>query len=155
MSGRSDLSSDVIPGSDLSRSLLTGSTYAATVDIGLKGSGVNFFPQIIRFQYGLGVQNVLWGEFNFGPGYIGLIYQFQFFIENVVQPTVYSIVGGSLPPGLTLTNIGSTAEGEISGTPTAIGTYNFTMRAENIGGATDKDFSIEISGLPIGGFAVL
>lgn len=156
MSGRSNLSTTTAPAADKVRSLLTGSTYAATFSAnGLRGSAVNFLPQIVRFQSGLGVQNILWGDFNFGPGYIRLAYEFQFYIEGVAIPAVFSIVGGSLPPGLTLTNIGSTAHGKVSGTPTAVGTYPFTMRTTNVGGFADKDFTIVVSGLPIGGFAVL
>jgi len=155
MSGQSNLSTDTAPAADKVRTLLTGSTYAATESIGIKGSAVNFLPQIVRFQGSLGVQNILWGDFDFGPGYIGLAYEFQFYLEGVAIPAVFSIVGGSLPPGLTLTNIGSTAHGEVTGIPTALGSYPFTMRTTNVGGSADKDFSIQISSLPIGGFAVL
>lgn len=156
MSGHSNLSSNTAPSADLTRSLLTGSTYAATASVtGIKGSAVNFLPQIVRFQSGLGVQNILWGDFDFGPGYIGLEYEFQFYLEGVAIPAVFSIVGGSLPTGLSLTNIGSTAHGKVSGTPTVIGSYPFTMRTTNVGGFADKDFTIEVSALPIGGFAVL
>jgi hypothetical protein len=38
-------------------------------------------------------------------------------------PYMYSIISGSLPPGLTMNNVGT-----VSGTPTAAGTYNFTVK---------------------------
>jgi hypothetical protein len=55
----------------------------------------------------------------------------------------YSVVAGSLPPGLTL----STA-GNISGTPTTIslGTqFNFTVRAVGLGGSVDANISITVN----------
>ena len=45
----------------------------------------------------------------------------------------------SLPPGLTLS-----ADGEIYGTPTVAGIYNFSITAENSGGFDSKDFTITI-----------
>lgn len=48
---------------------------------------------------------------------------------------------GDLPAGLTLN--GST--GEISGTPTADGTFNFTVKAANSGGSDSKQLSITIN----------
>jgi len=47
-------------------------------------------------------------------------------------PYTWSLTAGSLPPGLSLN--GST--GVISGTPTAVGTYNFTYRATDAAAAT-------------------
>lgn len=45
----------------------------------------------------------------------------------------YSISSGSLPPGISL----NPSTGAITGTPTASGTYNFTLRATNAGGFVD------------------
>ncbi len=56
------------------------------------------------------------------------------------NPTSWNITG-SLPAGLTLN--GST--GEISGTPTADGTFNFTVKATNGGGSDSKPLSITIN----------
>ncbi len=56
---------------------------------------------------------------------------FQHFPYNVTfgasggsAPYTFGIIGGALPPGLALA-----ANGLLSGTPTAAGTYNFTIRA--------------------------
>jgi hypothetical protein len=44
-------------------------------------------------------------------------------------PYAWSLVGGSLPPGLSL----SSSTGEITGTPSSAGTYSFTARADDSG----------------------
>ena len=52
-------------------------------------------------------------------------------------PITYSLVAGSLPAGLTLN--GST--GAITGTPSALGAYSFTIRATNSAGYDDQTFT--------------
>jgi hypothetical protein len=51
----------------------------------------------------------------------------------------WSIVDGALPAGLTLS-----ANGVISGTPTATGTSTFTVKAANAAGNDTKEFTIVI-----------
>lgn len=56
-------------------------------------------------------------------------------------PYSFSHVAGSLPPGLSLS-----AGGTLSGTPTAAGTYSFTVRATDADGAiADKGMSVTIN----------
>ena len=59
-------------------------------------------------------------------------------------PITFTLTGGSLPPGLTM---GST--GRISGTPTTVGNYNFTVRATDsclpVPQTTTKAFSLIIA----------
>ena len=55
------------------------------------------------------------------------------------QPVVWTIVSGSLPPGLTLASTGA-----ISGTPTTDGEYNFIVRAANLGGYVTQELSIVV-----------
>jgi len=62
-------------------------------------------------------------------------------------PATYSIVSGSLPPGLSLgsavadteTYYNTSYSATVSGTPTTLGTYNFTVRA------TNSEFYSEVS----------
>lgn len=87
---------------------------------------------------------------SFNSGQVGVSY-----VADSVQASGHDsnnygdiyIVSGSIPPGLT-----SYASGEYfyvnSGTPTTQGTYTFTLRSENAGDISDKEFSIFISSLP-------
>jgi len=56
-------------------------------------------------------------------------------------PDTWSISGGSLPPGLTL----SASNGQISGTPTTLGSYPFTVKVTDSASSSTKDFTIVIS----------
>jgi hypothetical protein len=58
------------------------------------------------------------------------------------QPITWSVIGGSLPTNLTLLTAGV-----ISGTPTAVGTFNFTVQASNSTGNVTKALSITINGV--------
>jgi hypothetical protein len=60
-------------------------------------------------------------------------------IAGYPAPT-FSILTGSLPPGLSLN--ASTAA--ITGTPTTIGTYPFTVRGSNSAGNTDRSTTIVV-----------
>ena len=52
----------------------------------------------------------------------------------------YSVSAGTLPGGLTLN-----PKGKLSGTPTAAGTFTFTVKAENSVDSTEKDFTLTIA----------
>jgi len=62
---------------------------------------------------------------------------------GTATPVSYSILSGSLPPGLSLSTAGN--NWEISGTPTTPGTYSFTLRCSNSVGNTDVSLSIVIA----------
>ncbi|MBQ4432231.1 MAG: putative Ig domain-containing protein, partial [Synergistaceae bacterium] len=55
--------------------------------------------------------------------------------------TLWSIVNGELPAGLSL----NASTGKISGTPTVAGTYKFTSLAENDGGYDAKEFTVKVT----------
>jgi hypothetical protein len=52
----------------------------------------------------------------------------------------WSIATGSLPPGLALSNAGV-----LTGTPTAAGTFNFTIRVTDASGSATRQFSIVVA----------
>ena len=58
-------------------------------------------------------------------------------------PITWSLASGSLPAGLTLS--GDT----ISGTPTAAGTFTFTVKASNAAGSDSRELSIVIASVPV------
>lgn len=64
----------------------------------------------------------------------------QTLTANGDTPITWTIIDGDLPTGLTLN-----ANGTISGTPTAAGVFNFTVKATNATGNGTKEISITIS----------
>jgi len=59
-------------------------------------------------------------------------------------PIIWTIESGDLPNGLILN-----ADGVISGTPTAEGTFTFTVKATNNVGSDNKEFKIRIESVGI------
>jgi hypothetical protein len=57
-------------------------------------------------------------------------------------PYTYSLVSGSLPPGLTLS-----PSGMITGTPTSSGTFTFTIKVtDSVGGTATEVFTVTVAG---------
>ena len=67
-----------------------------------------------------------------GSGVVGSPFTASLVATGGVPPYVFSLIAGSLPPGLTL----NTNTGVISGTPTAAGTSSFTVQVKDANGAT-------------------
>lgn len=63
--------------------------------------------------------------------HLNIPYQQTFFASGGTQQFFWSVVSGSLPPGLTLNS-----NGILSGTPTSAGTSNFTIGATDTGSTT-------------------
>ncbi|MFN7974376.1 MAG: putative Ig domain-containing protein [Acidobacteriota bacterium] len=64
------------------------------------------------------------------PGTTGTPYSATFTGSGGTAPYTFTVTAGALPPGLALNG----ATGVLSGTPTAQGTYNFTIRATDVNG---------------------
>jgi len=74
-------------------------------------------------------------------GIIGIAYSGTLSATGGKTPYTWSLASGSLPPGLAL----NSSTGEISGTPTATGTFNFTARITDANASTaDKALSIAV-----------
>jgi hypothetical protein len=72
-------------------------------------------------------------------GNVGTPYSQSFAASGGTGPYAFTLAGGALPPGLTF------AAGALGGSPTATGTFNFTLRATDAGGAAgSKAFSLTI-----------
>jgi len=76
-------------------------------------------------------------------GTVGQTYN-QTLAATGTAPITWSIASGSLPTGLSLNS-----SGVISGTPSAAGTFNFTVRATNTAGNTTRALSIVINSAPV------
>ena len=75
------------------------------------------------------------------PGKVGTAYTYTFGASGDPAPT-FEVAGGGLPPGLSLG-----ADGRLSGTPTAAGTFAVDVRATNIAGSvTAAAVSISVAG---------
>ncbi|MGA3195469.1 MAG: Ig domain-containing protein, partial [Terriglobales bacterium] len=59
-----------------------------------------------------------------GSGQVGVAYSSALVVKGGVPPYSFSIIGGSLPPGLVL----NPSTGAITGTPTTYGAFNFTAQ---------------------------
>ena len=79
-------------------------------------------------------------------GTLGVQYAQQLASTGGTAPVTWSKTSGELPPGLSLS-----ASGSVSGTPTALGTYNFTVKAEDSSAPKSSDtkpFSITVEDIP-------
>ncbi len=75
----------------------------------------------------------------------GASYSYTFSASGVPTPT-YSLPTGSLPPGLALNQ----TTGELSGTPSAAGSYSFTIAATNSAGtATTSKITVKVNPPPV------
>ena len=73
---------------------------------------------------------------NLDPGFAGQAYTANFFVLGGAAPYTWSLVSGQFPPGLSLTTFSDPrdANDELTGTPTTVGTYTFTMRVTDYNG---------------------
>ena len=77
-----------------------------------------------------------------GSGTVGEFYCCgNLFASGGVQPYTWEVVAGTLPPGLELPH----RENTISGTPTAAGTFTFTVRVtDDLDAFSEKELSITV-----------
>jgi hypothetical protein len=98
----------------------------------------------------LGPTNVTppsWDFTAFPDGFVGVPYSQAWNMAAAALTVSYSVLSGSLPPGLSPSAL-SGNQAKISGTPTTIGVYTFTLRATNTYGTVDQAFSITINAAP-------
>lgn len=75
-------------------------------------------------------------------GRVGVAYSQDLEATGGTAPYTFAVQSGSLPTGLSLAG----ATGVISGTPTAVGEFTFTIRATDDGAVTDdQEFTVEIT----------
>jgi FtsP/CotA-like multicopper oxidase with cupredoxin domain len=118
----------------------TAGTYSFTVRVvdSLGGAATRALSIIIRTAPTITTASLPIGE-------VTLVYSQTLAATGGWTPYTWAISAGALPPGLTL---GATT-GIISGTPTAAGTYGFTVRVtDSVGGTATRVLSITIRTAP-------
>src|SRR5262249_35479660 len=74
-------------------------------------------------------------------GVIGVAYSTTLTAAGGTTPYTWSITSGALPSGVTMSNAGV-----ISGSPSVSGTFNFTVKVQDVNGATDsKAFQMTVN----------
>jgi hypothetical protein len=77
---------------------------------------------------------------------VGAAYNETIMASGGTLPYTYAITAGALPAGLSL----STSTGALSGTPTAGGSFSFTVSSTGTGPYTgDRNYTLTISTLPL------
>ena len=113
--------------SPLKALLITGSLVAASLGAAASASAATAPPTLrtTNFACSDGVCEVGPGNVGlpFGAGLLGLPT-----VPSTCIPYTYSVISGSLPPGLQLVDPGVCSEWIITGTPTQAGTYAFTVQ---------------------------
>jgi hypothetical protein len=64
-------------------------------------------------------------------GILGVAYDSFINAAGAPSPFTWTIISGSLPPGLTFQTTSTSTSAEITGTPTVLGTSNFTVQVED------------------------
>ena len=78
------------------------------------------------------------------PGVVGADYHFAFTATGAPAPT-FAVTAGALPPGLSLDPV----SGVVSGSPTAAGSYTFSVSATNVAGSvTAGPYVLTVSEAP-------
>ncbi len=67
-------------------------------------------------------------------GTVGILYSTTLQTAGGMPPIAFSLVGGALPPGLNL----DSGTGQIVGTPTVAGTFEFVVQVTSSGGSSDQ-----------------
>ncbi|MFG1886138.1 fibronectin type III domain-containing protein [Micromonospora sp. NPDC049102] len=83
------------------------------------------------------------------PGKAYVAYQYQLTVAGGTSPFVWSVSAGSLPAGLSL----DPATGLLSGTPTASGTFPFTVRVTDSFNQSDTR-AVQLVISPLGGLSI-
>jgi len=104
----------------------------------------NIFGDSAPVQFSLTITTPSIIDVDLDDGIVGDPYSHTFTAIGA-EPLAWSQTSGELPPGLSFDPVTAA----LSGSPTISGTYNFTIRVDNIGGYAEEAFSLTILARPI------
>jgi hypothetical protein len=79
------------------------------------------------------------------PGELGVRYVSFLLVDSGLEPYTWSMLAGTLPPGLTFD-----IAGNLYGTPLSDGNFNFTVQVvDKLGGSMSADMSLSIASAPL------
>jgi Bacterial surface proteins containing Ig-like domains len=122
----------------------TAGTYTFCITLNVSSSAVGATPLSITQTYTMTVTSIpIITTLTLNDGNVGTGYSQSLVASNA--PTSWSIISGGLPTGLSI-NIKT---GAITGTPTAVGSYTFSIVAKNNTDNSDiMQYTINILGIP-------
>lgn len=86
-----------------------------------------------------------WSGVTLPNGVLGSAYSQGWNLSPAASPITFSLQSGSLPSGLAISTTGSSTIGALSGTPTLVGSYTFSILATNAYGSATQSFTVAIS----------
>jgi len=125
---------------------------AKTGSIGHTGGGATAVNVALS-----GTVNAVGGALTITPatlanGVVGTVYNGALTATGGTGPFTWSLSAGALPGGLTLNIASTAATTSITGTPTAVGTFNFTVRVQDSTTAFDtQNYVVTITAASTGG----
>ncbi|MBC7625243.1 MAG: beta-propeller fold lactonase family protein, partial [Aeromicrobium sp.] len=124
-------------------SIFATSTYAQTAAVTVGTAPQAFGRMVVSTLSGLTAPSITTNN-SPASGVVSVAYAGHQFTASGTAPFQWTVQSGVLPPGLTLS-----VTGELSGTPTQAGTFNFALQATNGFGTPDTaSFSLVVAPAP-------